>query len=155
MVAALGWMHWEPRYADVLKELWRVTGRFLFFDVRLVEHRGDERFGRQMLPFTSNGEGESSTPYITVSWSRFAEMILGLSPKSILGYGYWGSPGDRVEGVLDKVCFATFVLEKGKPGQGTRATDVCVDLPLPFPEGLKPKVKLLPAEHLLTLVPEK
>lgn len=155
VVAALGWMHWEPRYADALKELWRVAGHFLFFDVRLVEHEKDEQFGRQKLPFTRDWVGESATPYITVAWPRFAKMLLGLRPKTVLGYGYWGAPGDRVEGVLDRVCFATFVLEKEAPGQRTRITDVCLDLPLLFPERLKPKINLLSSVEFARLAPEK
>ena len=155
VVAALGWMHWEPRYADALKELWRVTGRFLFFDIRLVEREEDERFGRQRLPLTREWDVESATPYITVAWPRFAEMLLELRPKTVLGYGYWGMPGDRVEGILDKVCFATFVLEKEARGRDALVPDVCVDLPMTFPESLRPKVNLLPAAELTALVPEK
>src|SRR5260370_26500151 len=31
VVAALGWLHWEPRYGTALAELWRLTGHSLLF----------------------------------------------------------------------------------------------------------------------------
>jgi SAM-dependent methyltransferase len=155
VVAALGWIHWEPRYINAIKELWRVTDQFLFFDVRLVEQEEEERFGRQKLASTSNCESESFTPYITVAWSRFAEILLELQPKTILGYGYWGAPRDTAEGISGNVCFAAFVLEKEASGRSIGIPDVCIDMPLSFPQKLVSRVNLLPSTDLGNLVPEE
>lgn len=107
VVAALGWLHWEPRYADALKELWRLTGRSLFFDVRL--HEGDEEIvGRQGLP----GGGEA--PYICASWQAFATLLDALEPDSLDAYGYYGGPAGTVTGMPEQVCFASFVLVRGE-----------------------------------------
>jgi SAM-dependent methyltransferase len=129
VVAALGWLHWEPRYADALCELWRLTGRSLFFDVRLHD-ADDDIAGVQEIP---GGE----TSYLCVSWPRFAGLLAGLAPSSIRGFGYFGPPAASVRGVPDEVCFAAFVLERGDG-----ATRVSLDLPLEWPipnnEGANP-----------------
>ena len=49
-VQALGWLHWEPRYAAALAELWRLTRRWLFFDVRIALGDSDVT-GAQALAF--------------------------------------------------------------------------------------------------------
>ena len=45
VAVALGWLHWEERYAGALSELWRVAGRYVFFDLRLrdVDWTGYDR----------------------------------------------------------------------------------------------------------------
>ncbi len=140
-VAALGWLHWEPRYTRAIGELWRLAGRFLFFDVRLVVSEAEERTGRQKLVYGGAWDGVSATPYITVAWFRFAELMLSLNPKRILGCGYFGPPSSTVEGVLDPVLFSTFVLEK--PDETQTPPTVCLEMPLPFPERFADQVRLL------------
>jgi SAM-dependent methyltransferase len=116
VVAALGWLHWEPRYADALRELWRLTGHSLFFDVRL--HDGSEDLvGAQAIP-------GGRTTYLCASWPRLRRLLLDLEPGSIRGYGYVGPPADTVSGMPTKLCFAAFVLERGD-----LPTDLSLDLP--------------------------
>lgn len=117
-VAALGWLHWEPRYADALTELWRLAGRRLLFDVRLHDGDGD-LVGAQELP----GDGE--TPYLCASWAGFAPLLESLTPGTIRAYGYTGAPAATVRGMPPEVCFAAFVLERGHP-------PLRHDLDLPF-----------------------
>ena len=106
VVAALGWLHWEPRYASALAELWRLAGRSLFFDVRL--HAGDEDIvGTQDLP------GGGTTPYICASWPHFDALLRSLGPSAIRAYGYDGPPAATVHGMPQQLCLAAFVLERG------------------------------------------
>lgn len=107
VVAALGWLHWEPRRRDALRELWRLAGRSLFFDVRLHDG-GDDLRGAQAIP---GGE----VPYLCLSWPRFRAELLALAPGAVAAYGYAGAPSGTVTGMPETICFAAFVLERGTP----------------------------------------
>jgi SAM-dependent methyltransferase len=120
VVAALGWLHWEPRYEAALRELWRLTGRSLFFDVRLHDGEG-EIVGRQGLP------GGGTAPYVCAPWQAFADLLAALGPDSLEGYGYRGAPAGTVTGMPQEIVFASFVLGRGD------ARAWSLDLPLPPP----------------------
>lgn len=124
VVAALGWLHWEPRYETALAELWRLTGRSLFFDIRL--HTGTEDIvGVQDLP------GGGTTPYVCAPWTRLRRLLLSLEAKTIRGYGYDGPPAATVRGMPEQLCLAAFVVERGAPPAG-------LELELPFDTGSEP-----------------
>jgi SAM-dependent methyltransferase len=152
VVQALGWLHWEPRYEAAVDELWRVARRFLFFDVRLQNESPDEVVGAQRLDYGGAGREQAVTPYIAVSWPRFAARLLALGPARVLGYGYYGPPSSSVSGAPESVCFASFVLERDEPPGGR--PEVCLELPLAWPEDLRPSVSLYPDGCLRGLVPE-
>jgi SAM-dependent methyltransferase len=146
-VQALGWLHWEPRYAAALTELWRLTRRCLFFDVRLAPGDRDVT-GAQALSFDGVPGPAPEVPYLVVAWPAFAELLVGLSPATILGYGYWGPPSAGVTGVHDRVCFATFVLER-RFAESPEGTRVAAELPLEWPAH-QPSVSQLGAQWLAT-----
>jgi SAM-dependent methyltransferase len=127
-VAALGWLHLEPRYPDALAELWRVAGRWLFFDVRLVAG-GDDVTGEQRLALDGEWDGRTTIPYICASWPRLARRLQSLAPGRISAHGYARRPAATVSGVPSEVCMTTFVLERG---EGSLELDL--DLPLGWPE---------------------
>jgi SAM-dependent methyltransferase len=149
VVSAMGWLHWEPRYADALAELWRLTGRYAFFDLRLVDGPGPDTSAVQRLALTADWDGRTTVPYICASWPRVAELLLGLEPARILAHGYWGRPADTVMGVDSEICFATFVLERGERG---RCPEVALDLPLQWPRTLSDRVRLAGPERLDEIV---
>lgn len=153
VVQALGWLNWEPDYARAIDELWRLTDRYLFLDVRLVAQHDSATIGQQRLALTGDWDGETTTPYVTVAWPFFAALLVDLQPVTLLGYGYWGKPAETVMGVDQSVCFATFVLEKAPVRVETRLPTVCIDLPLAWPAALAERVDLLPAPQLDALVP--
>ena len=132
VVAALGWLHWEQRYARALAELWRVSGRYAFFDLRLTDVAGADLTGTQRLALTRDWDGRTTVPYICAPWPRVAELLLALAPGRILAHGYWGPPAATVTGVTRDVCFATFVLERAEDGAADRP-EVALDLPLSWP----------------------
>ena len=150
VVSALGWLHWEPRYHQALAELWRLTDRFLFFDVRLVAEPDQIVTGKQQVAFQGEWDGKTTTPYVTDGWDSFARLLLELQPAMIAGQGYWGKPADTVMGIENPVCFAAFVLERG---QTKSVTNVCVDLPFEWPAALRERVNLIPASELEELIP--
>lgn len=134
VVAGLGWLHLEPRYRSALPELWRVTGRRLFFDVRLQTERPGDVQGRQRLALSGTWDGATEIPYIAVAWADFAAALLALRPAIIRGCGYAGPPADTVSEMPVPVSFATFVLERGADDGAD--PDVLLDLPLGWPAGL-------------------
>ncbi|MCH7564848.1 MAG: class I SAM-dependent methyltransferase [Gemmatimonadetes bacterium] len=152
VVQALGWLHWEPRYRDAIDELWRLTARYLFFDVRLAAKPGGKARGIQRLALIGPWDGETTIPYQTLDWSAFAAFLQSLDPVALFGYGYLGRPSKTVVGIEGDICFATFVLEKGVADPGRR-TMVCVDLPLDWPAAQSDRVDLRPSSELATLVP--
>jgi hypothetical protein len=153
VVSALGWLHWEPRYQDAIRELWRLTDRYLFFDVRLVGELDRVANGKQQVAFLGTWDGVTTTPYVTVAWPLLAELILELQPIKILGHGYWGKPADTVMNINQQVCFAAFVLEKASAGKLPSSISVCLDLPFEWPETLNERVELYPATQLEHLAP--
>lgn len=129
VVQGLGWLHWEPRFAYALREMWRMVDHRLFFDVRLARPGSGTIIGEQRLAFGAEGwDGETTTPYIVVD---LVDLLLTLEPSRILAYGYLGEPDDLVVGIDGEVCFATFVLERSLVGTST--TEARVDLPWDLP----------------------
>jgi len=153
VVQALGWLHWEPRYAAALRELWRVCSGYLFFDVRLAADEQAEVHGRQQLSFTGTWDGRTTTPYICVTWSQLGSMLFDLQPQMILGYGYQGKPAGTVMGVHQQVCFATFVLKRGDTGACANSPLLCLDLPLDWRRSLTVDAEVLPPSRLGEIVP--
>jgi SAM-dependent methyltransferase len=151
VVAALGWLHWDPRWRESLRELWRLTGRWCFFDVRMQVDAPGDVAGRQQLAYLHDWDGEATTPYVAVAWPQLAALLLELGPDLILGHGYWGAPADTVDGVGERVCFATFVLRRGA-GDAPAAPRVALDLPLPWPENLSRRVDAVPPDRMEDLL---
>jgi SAM-dependent methyltransferase len=155
VVAALGWLHWELRYRAAIKELWRLTDRFLFFDVRLVSNPGQVVSGKQQVAFHGPWDGKTTTPYMTLAWDVFARVLLDLQPVMIAGQGYWGKAADTVMDIAGPVCFAAFVLEKGSEDDDSSKPIVCLDSPLEWPKKLRYCVEVLPATQLEKLISQE
>ena len=148
-VQALGWLHWERLHEAALTELWRLSARRLFFDVRLHDDGPEDLAAEQQLALAGEWDGHTTVPYICHAWPRFANLLLSLGPQRVLATGYIGKPSDTVVGMKGSVCFATFVLERG-----SGAAEVCLDLPLALPAELGGDVTVLPAAELAALAPE-
>ncbi len=133
VVQALGWLHYELRFADALRELWRMADQRLFFDIRLARPGGGTIVGKQRYEFGVEAwDEETTTPYIVVDPGEFIDLLLTLEPSRILAYGYMGEPDDLVVGIGGEVCFVTFVLERSHTGRST--TGAWVDLPWDLPD---------------------
>jgi trans-aconitate methyltransferase len=132
-VQALGWLHWEPRYVEALRELWRVTSRHLFFDIRISKTGQPTLRGEQRVAYNEPWDGTTTTPYIAVEWRAFADLISALNPASVRIKGYWGRPANTVTGLDGELCFATFVLEKRSSLDRGNDAPVTIDAPLSWP----------------------
>lgn len=149
VVSAMGWLHWETRYARALTELWRLAGHYAFFDLRLVAGPGPDIRAVQRLALTAEWDGRTTVPYICASWPGVAALLVGLGAARILAHGYWGRPAETVMGVDSDICFATFVVERGDPALRPK---VALDLPLPWPRELSDRVRLEGAGRLDEIV---
>jgi SAM-dependent methyltransferase len=129
VVQALGWLHWVEDWERALAELWRLAGCRLFFDLRIAADGETGAVGRQRLELAGESDGGLHVPYIVVPWQRCARALAKLSPARIYGFGYLGQPADSATGIPERVCFATFVLERGVD----TPLGVCLDLPLAWP----------------------
>jgi SAM-dependent methyltransferase len=147
-VQALGWLHWEPDYVTALRELWRLTGRFLFFDIRLVDSPDREMVGRQKLALSGHWDGSTTVPYVLVSWPSLAALLQTLRPSTILGYGYWGRPSESVMDISQEVCFATFVCERPLEQRAPASPVVCLDMPLDGTSTYFQDATILPSSEL-------
>lgn len=147
-VQALGCLHWDTEYAASLRELWRLTDRFLFFDIRLVSGLAEEIRGQQKMELSNAWDGRTTTPYLVVDWARFVDLILSLNPRLILGYGYMGLPAKSVIHVDRSVCFAAFVLEKRPAGAAGGHPTICLDMPYTWPSEAQEPVSVLPPSCL-------
>ena len=150
---ALGWLHLEPRYESALKELWRLTDRYLFFDVRLAITPDQAAVGRQKIAYDARWDGKTTSPYIVLAWPAFAPLVLSLGPWRVLGFGYSGRPAATVVGIDHEILFATFVLEKAPVGAVVDRPEVCLDMPLAWP-GMDGRVHLLDPSQLDVLAPK-
>ena len=153
VVQALGWLHWDPRYLEAIRELWRLTGRYLFFDVRLASQPEHSVQGKQLLAYTGFGDDGSTVPYLVVAWPPLASLLLDLEPVSIFGYGYWGKAAETVIGVEGQVCFVTFVLEKAAAEKRPGPPTVILDMPLAWPPKKTDRVRLRPPSDLASVAP--
>jgi SAM-dependent methyltransferase len=151
VVQALGWLPWEPRWDIALDELWRLTGRWLFLDVRVVADPADAGVGRQRIELVGEWDGKTETPYVTVAWPELARRLAALRPAAVYGYGYWGHPSDSTRDVPENICLATFVLTRG---DRDAAPSVCLDLPLAWPDDAAPGAEILPPDRLAERVPQ-
>lgn len=127
VVAALGWLHLDARYPRALAELWRVTRRSLFFDVRLLD-RPDDVVGEQRLALAGDWDGHTTIPYVCASWPALARLLARLGPGRLRAYGYAGRPAATVSGVPDEVYLTTIVLDRGDG-----PLELELDLPLEWP----------------------
>lgn len=152
-VQSLGWLCWEPEYLRAIPELWRLAGRYLLLDLRLVEREEEESSGRQRVEYSRQWDGTTTTPYLTVAWPRVARLILDLHPRAVYAYGYWGKPAETVDGVAGDVCFAVLLLEKPSLDEIIDMPTVCVDMPLAWPAGETGAVRVLPGAALAELIP--
>lgn len=144
VVSALGWLHWEPRYAEAIAELWRTAARYLFFDVRVHDRGEADIRGEQRLALSGDWDGATTVPYICASWPAFAEHLLALAPARILGFGYSGRAAETVVGIDEEICFATFVLERGSANAAGPL--VALDLPFAWPEHLAGSARVDPQQ---------
>ena len=125
----------EPRYKEILKEMYRVSNRFVLADIRPLkgiesEQDFEKSFYRVQL---TDDRVESTVPYVVNDADEVVEFVLHLKPKpkALRGTGYFHRVADEAETPHDEVCMTILLVQKGERGQGETVVDL-YDLPIEF-----------------------
>ena len=125
----------EPNYKALLKEMYRVSNRFVLADIRLLKNianrpeLGDFRYRIQF-----DGEFEGATvPYVVCDADEVVNYILELDPRpqAIRGTGYFHKVTEMAETPISEVCMTILLIQKGDSKTVESEVDL-QDLPLEF-----------------------
>ncbi len=125
----------EPRYQEMLKEMYRVSNRTVVVDVRLLKGIGDEKDFQKSyykIQYDSNGV-EATVPYVVNDADAVVNFILQLEPKpkALYGTGYFHQVAKEAVTPYDEVCMTILLVLKGGQEGGAPVIDLD-DLPIEF-----------------------
>ena len=122
----------EPNYQGMMKEMYRVSNRFVVVDIRLLKGIGKVRESVYNIQFNGNGV-EATVPYVVNDADEVANFILQLEPKpkAFRGTGYFHQVAKEAESTEGEVCMTILLIQKGSREGG--ATEIDLDnLPIEF-----------------------
>ena len=125
----------EPRYQELLPEMYRVSNRFVLTDMRLLKdlaasgNRGPFYYD---IKFEGDSQ-EATVPYVVNDADEVVNYLLGLDPRPqalrATGYFHTVSPMARIP--FSEVCMAILLIQKGNSATDKTLLDI-QDLPLNF-----------------------
>ena len=125
----------EPRYRELLAEMYRVSSRFVLADIRLVKNieaavDSDQSYYR--IQFEGEYEG-ATVPYVVSDADQVVNSILALEPRpqALRGTGYFHAVSPMARTPHKEVCMTIFLIQKGHPDIAGTELDLS-DLPLDF-----------------------
>ena len=125
----------EPCYRDLLREMYRVSNRFVLADMRLLENIGDRVDSKQsMYRIQFEGDAEEATvPYVVSDADEVVNFIPTLKPRpqALRGTGYFHAVSPMARTPHKEVCMTIFLIQKGDPDTTSTEMDLD-DLPLSF-----------------------
>ena len=121
----------EPNYQAMLKEMYRVSSRFVLADIRLLKGIGKQQNTVYNIQFEGDGV-EATVPYVVNDADEVANFILRLEPKpkALRGTGYFHQMAKEAE-ADSEVCMAILLVQKGSQGNCATVIDTG-DMPLDF-----------------------
>ena len=125
----------EPRYQDVLREMYRVSKRFVLADMRLLNDPTsdiNQEDSRYRIEFGGESQG-TTVPYVVSDADEVVNFILSLDPKpqALRGAGYFHTVSPNASTPYSEVCMTIFLVQKG--GADVSKTELELqDLPLEF-----------------------
>ena len=121
----------EPNYQAMLKEMYRVSNRFVIADIRLLKGIGSQQNTIYNIQFEGDGV-EATVPYVVNDADEVANFILRLKPKpkALRGTGYFHRLAKEAH-LNAEVCMAVLLVQKGGQDNGTTVIDT-EDLPIDF-----------------------
>jgi ubiquinone/menaquinone biosynthesis C-methylase UbiE len=125
----------EPRYREMMKEMYRVSKRFVLIDIRLLKDIGrenDSQTSFYTIEFTDE-RGDITLPYMVHDADEVADFILQLNPKpeALRGTGYFHNVADEAETPYREVCMTMLLVQKGSPDTSATVVDLG-ELPIEF-----------------------
>lgn len=131
MVYSSGLCHVIERYESLIKEAYRVSRKYLLFDVRLTEEDTLNDPARSFLKIAFDGNYDGThTPYIILNGAEFVSFLKTITPTpvGIKAWGYIHPVSHMAESLLKEVCMAFFLVEKGACSSREMLMDI--DLPI-------------------------
>tara|TARA_Y100000758_G_scaffold181261_1_gene128977 strand:- start:2703 stop:3458 length:756 start_codon:yes stop_codon:yes gene_type:complete len=125
----------EPNYQEMLREMYRVSNRFVLVDIRLLKGLGKQRESVYNIQFNGQ-EIEATVPYVVNDADEVANFILQLEPKpkALRGTGYFhqvAKEAAEADTPNEDVCMTVLLLQKGDLDGGSTTLDL-KDLPIEF-----------------------
>ncbi len=125
----------EPRYRELLAEMYRVSNRFVLADMRLLKNLGaavDQEQSYYRIQFEGEYEG-ATVPYVVSDADQVVNSILTLDPRpqALRGTGYFHAVSSMARTPHKEVCMTIFLIQKGRPDTTSTERDLS-DLPLDF-----------------------
>ncbi len=125
----------EPRYQDVIREMYRVSRRFVLADMRLLNNP-DAQGNREDSLFKIQFEGEfegTTVPYVVSDADEVVNFMLSLDPRprALRGTGYYHAVSPMASTPFSEVCMTIFLVQKGDNGVAKTELELS-DLPLEF-----------------------
>ena len=122
----------EPNYQAMLREMYRVSDRFVLVDIRLLKGIGKQQNSIYNIQFEGNGV-EATVPYVVNDADEVADFILQLEPKpkALRGTGYFHPLAEQAELAGSEACMTMLLVEKGDTEGGATVIDLG-DLPIEF-----------------------
>ena len=125
----------EPRYQELLREMYRVSNRFLLVDMRLlkdIKGTSSPEQAHYRIEFEGRYEG-TTVPYVISDADEVANFIHTLEPRpqALRGTGYYHVVSPMAKTPYSEVCMAIFLIQKGHPGTTNMEIDL-KELPLEF-----------------------
>ena len=125
----------EPRYQELLPEMYRVSNRFVLTDMRLLKNlAASGNRGPFYYDIKFEGDSQEATvPYVVNDADEVVNYLLGLEPRPqalrATGYFHTVSPMARIP--FSEVCMAILLIQKGNSATDKTLLDI-QDLPLNF-----------------------
>ena len=121
----------EPNYQAMLKEMYRVSNRFVIADIRLLKGIGKQQNSIYNIQFEGDSV-EATVPYVVNDADEVANFILRLEPKpkALRGTGYFHRLAKEAESDAE-VCMAILLVQKGGRQNGSTVIDT-EGLPIDF-----------------------
>ena len=128
----------EQRYQELLKEMYRVSNRFVLADIRLLKDIANHpglRDSRYRIQFGGEFEGDT-VPYVVCDADEVVNYILEFDPKpkALRGTGYLHKVSEMAETPFSEVCMTILLIQKGDSKTVTSEVDL-QDLPMEFSIG--------------------
>lgn len=121
-----GILHLNSRYPEIVREAWRVCGRYLLCDFRLTS--GPSCAGHSDVNFDGRSPAATPLPYLVLNQEELVDFLGGLvpTPGAITVRGYPHAVSHMATGIPSEVVMAFALVEKvaAPPARPAVAIDV-------------------------------
>ncbi len=125
----------EPRYRQLITEMYRISNRFVLVDMRLLKDARnieDVRQGQYRIQFEGEFEGVT-VPYVICDADEVIDFTLTLDPRpqAVRGSGYFHTVSEMADTSISEVCMAMLLIQKHQGDTADTELDLG-DLPIEF-----------------------